>query len=290
VTNQLWQLMFGSGLVRTPQDFGLQGDRPTHPELLDWLAVELVESGWDIRHLIRLMVTSRTYRQTSDAVPAAIAADPDNRLLARGPRYRLASWMIRDAALQASGLLNTSIGGPTVYMPQPPGVWEEIFMGRYSYQPSPGPARYRRTLYTFWRRSSAPTFLFDAAQRRVCEVQTLRTNTPLQALTLLNDSGMLEAAVTLARDAVDREPDHRDRLITLFRRITSRSPSADECLVLDAIWSRAASHYSQSPADAIALFECGQADPPPQGVAVAVAPYAIVASSIFNLDEAMTHE
>ena len=290
VTNHLWQLMFGSGLVRTPQDFGLQGDRPTHPELLDWLAVELVESGWDIRHLIRLMVTSRTYRQTSDAAPAAIAADPDNRLLARGPRYRLASWMIRDAALQASGLLNTSIGGPTVYMPQPAGVWEEIFMGRYSYQTSPGPARYRRTLYTFWRRSSAPTFLFDAAQRRVCEVQTLRTNTPLQALTLLNDSGMLEAAVTLARDAVDREPNHRDRLITLFRRITSRSPSADECLVLDAIWSRAASHYSQSPADAIALFECGQADPPPQGVAVAVAPYAIVASSIFNLDEAMTHE
>jgi hypothetical protein len=290
VTNQLWQLMFGSGLVRTPQDFGLQGDRPTHPELLDWLAVELVESGWDIRHLIRLMVTSRTYRQTSDAVPAAIAADPDNRLLARGPRYRLASWMIRDAALQNSGLLNTSIGGPTVFMPQPPGVWEEIFMGRYSYQPSPGPARYRRTLYTFWRRSSAPTFLFDAAQRRVCEVQTLRTNTPLQALTLLNDSGMLEAAVTLARDAVDRDPDHRGRLVTLFRRITSRSPSADECLVLDAIWSRAASHYSQAPADAIALFDCGQADPPPRDVAVAAAPYAIVASSIFNLDEAMTHE
>ncbi|NLT69670.1 MAG: DUF1553 domain-containing protein, partial [Verrucomicrobiaceae bacterium] len=204
--NHLWQLLFGQGIVRTPEDFGLQGEAPTHPELLDWLAVELVESGWDLRHILRLIATSETYRQSSDTTAAQRERDPANRLLARASRFRLPAWMIRDNALRASGLLNPALGGPPVKPWQPEGVWEEIFMGRYTYQPSVGPAQYRRTLYAYWRRSSAPTFLFDSAQRRVCEVRANLTNTPLHALTLLNDTGMLEASRALA-DAVVALPD-----------------------------------------------------------------------------------
>lgn len=290
VANHLWQITFGDGLVRTVEDFGLQGERPTHPELLDWLAVELVESGWDLRHLLRLMVTSRVYRQSSFASPTALEADPDNRLLARGARYRLPSWMIRDAALRSSGLLNPAIGGPPVFPQQPPGVWEEIFMGRYTYHPSPGPAQYRRSLYAFWRRSSAPTFLFDAAQRRVCEVQTLRTNTPLQALTLLNDTGMLEAAVALAREVVAAEATPAARVRRLFLQVCSREPSAAEMQILQATLARAATHYQSHPADAQAVITAGQGEPLPDDQAAEVAAHAILASSVFNLDEAMTHE
>lgn len=290
VANHLWQIAFGDGLVRSVQDFGLQGERPTHPELLDWLAVELVASGWDLRHLLRLMVTSRVYRQSSFASPAARETDPDNRLLARGPRYRLPSWMIRDAALRSSGLLNPAIGGPPVFPHQPPGVWEEIFMGRYTYHPSPGPAQYRRSLYAFWRRSSAPTFLFDAAQRRVCEVQTMRTNTPLQALTLLNDAGMLEAAVALAREVVAAEREPAARVRRLFLQVCSREPTAAEFPILQSTLARAAAHYQSHPSDAQVVITAGQGEPLPGDQAVEVAAHAILASSIFNLDEAMTHE
>jgi len=290
VVNHLWQIAFGSGLVRTPEDFGLQGEAPTYPELLDHLAVELIESGWDVRHLLRLMVTSRVYRQSSEMTPEALQADPENRWLARGPRYRLPSWMIRDAALRGAGLLNPAIGGPPVYPYQPAGVWEEIFMGRYSYHPSPGPAQYRRTLYAFWRRSSSPTFLFDSAQRRVCEVQLSRTNTPLHALTLLNDVGMLESSVALARRVIAGEPDPNRRLRFAFRQILSRDPDPGEAEVLHATWSRAAEHYANHPADAQALVAIGQGESLHADEAAEVAAYAILASSIFNLDEAMTYE
>ncbi|MFK7778211.1 MAG: PSD1 and planctomycete cytochrome C domain-containing protein, partial [Gimesia sp.] len=194
VVNHLWQMCFGVGLVRTPGDFGLQGERPTHPEVIDWLAVELMEHNWDLKHVLRLIVSSQTYQQRSNISPELLVRDPENRLLARGARFRLPSWMIHDAALKASGLLNTATGGPTVMPYQPQGVWAEMFMGRYRYEPSQGAAQYRRSLYAFWRRSSAPTFLFDSAQRRVCEVRSRRTNTPLQALTLLNDVTILEAS------------------------------------------------------------------------------------------------
>jgi hypothetical protein len=198
IVNHLWQLVFGAGLVRTPDDFGLQGEQPTHPELLDWLAVELMESGWDLRHMMRLMVTSQTYRQSSHVSPDLIERDPYNRLWARASRHRLPSWMLHDAVLKTSGILNPVLGGPPVKPFQPPGIWQDIFMGRFTYEPSPGSARYRRMLYSFWRRSSAPAFLFDQAQRRVCEVRARRTNTPLQALTLLNDEAILEAAHALS--------------------------------------------------------------------------------------------
>jgi len=304
MANHLWQIAFGDALVRTPEDFGLQGERPFHPDVLDWLAVELVESGWDLRHLLRLIVTSDTYRQSSAASPEAIEADPANRQLARGARYRLPSWMLRDAALRTSGLLNPSTGGPPVMPYQPPGVWEEIFMGRYSYDPSPGPAQYRRTVYAFWRRSSAPTFLFDSAQRRVCEVKTMRTNTPLHALTLLNDITMLESASNIARLSLESTLPSDERLTHLFRRIVSRHPEKVELDVMRETLIKAIDTYAKSPDQASALIAIGQPQPSESANAnanadtaqgeiennVQVAAYMIVASLVMNLDEAITHE
>ena len=289
IANQLWQLCFGAGLVRTPDDFGLQGEGPTHPELLDWLAVEFRESGWDVKRLLKTIVTSETYRQSSDVSAALLERDPENRLLARATRFRLPAWMIRDAALRSAGLLNPRLGGPPVRPYQPIGVWREIFMGRFTYDPSVGPAQYRRTLYAFWRRSSAPTFLFDSSQRRVCEVSPRRTNTPLQALTLMNDTTMLEAARTLA-DSVADVAGLEDRLGRLYRRVLSRAPAQHELAILKREYSRAEEHYRASPADALAFATVGQLDPPAEKDAPRRAADMFVADLILNLDEAITHE
>ena len=224
VVNHLWQMMFGAGLVRTPEDFGLQGDQPTHPELLDWLAVEFLESGWNVRHMLRLMVTSKTYQQSSVVSEEVLERDPKNLLLGRTNRYRLPAWMIRDAALQVSGLLHPMLGGPPVKPYQPEGVWAEMFMGRFSYEPSIGSAQYRRTLYAYWRRTAAPTFLFDSAQRRVCEVGMRRTNTPLHALTLLNDVTMLESSRALAESVTSIQG--------LARQVLGRSLAEKESVVM----------------------------------------------------------
>lgn len=272
--NHVWQMLFGAGLVRTPDDFGLQGQRPTHPELLDWLAVDFMENGWDVKRLIKTIVTSETYQQSSDRTDPS---DPTNFLLSRGPRFRLPAWMIRDAALASSGLLNPALGGPPVRPHQPEGVWEEIFMGRYTYEPSQGAAQYRRTLYAFWRRSSAPTFLFDSAQRRVCEVGMNRTNTPLQALTLLNDETIKEASQALAKRLLAAKPE--ERLSKLYEAILSRQPTAQEIAVLQRELDRALNHYRQHPEDARKL----QTTPE-------LAAHTLVATLVFNLDEAITHE
>jgi hypothetical protein len=282
VANHLWQLVFGAGLVRTPEDFGLQGEAPTHPGLLDWLAVELVESGWDLRHLLRLLVTSETYRQSSEVDEALRERDPENRLWARASRHRLPAWMIRDGALAASGLLNPAVGGPPVKPWQPPGVWEEIFMGRFTYQPSVGPARYRRTLYAYWRRSVAPTFLFDSAQRRVCEVRSGRTNTPLQALTLLNDETMREAARLLA----ERFPATQE----MARRVLGRPLETEELAWVEGPRAEARRHYAASPEDAVAFATVGQQEPPPRDLAPELAAGMVAASILLNLDEAISHE
>jgi hypothetical protein len=288
VVNHLWGLMFGQGLVRSMEDFGLQGEAPTHPELLDWLAVELVGSGWDLRHVLRLIATSETFLQDSAVTPELLERDPDNRLLARFPRHRLPAWMIRDHALAASGLLNPALGGPPVKPWQPEGVWEEIFMGRYTYQPSVGPAQYRRTLYAYWRRSSAPTFLFDSAQRRVCEVRMNRTNTPLQALTLLNDAGMLEASRVLAEKVATEDP---DKAITrLAAAILNRAPSDGEAAVLGREHHQSLDYYESNPADAVAFTRVGQQLALDQRNAPKVAAWMTVASLLLNLDEAMTME
>lgn len=288
--NHLWQNCFGAGLVRTPEDFGLQGEAPTHPDLLDWLAVEFVESGWDIKHMLRLIVTSSAYRQSSHTSEALRSRDPDNRLLARGARFRLPSWMLRDAALRVSGLLNPAIGGPPVRPYQPDGVWEEMFMGRFHYDPSEGPAQYRRTLYAFWRRAVGPTFLFDSAQRRICEVRASRTNTPLHALTLLNDRNFLEASRALAAQTAAAEGDATVRLRSLFCRVLSRDPSDAEMAVMNREWDRATAHYRDHPDEALRLLDLEAPD------AAACAPpsdqagYMVVASLLLNLDETLNHE
>ena len=289
--NHLWQLVFGRGLVRTPEDFGLQGELPTHAELLDWLAAEFRDSGWDIKRILRLMVTSDTYRQSSQQTAAARARDPENRLLARADRHRLPAWMLRDGALRHAGLLNPALGGPPVRPYQPDGVWEENFMGRFRYVPSEGPAQYRRTLYAFWRRAVAPTFLFDSAQRRVCEVRQPRTNTPLQALTLLNDASQLAAAAALAERARREAPDDAGRIRVIFRTVLARPPGAEEAVELTRRLTGARRHYAAHPADAASFLAAvlPDADPaPPQPVESAA--LTVLAGLVLNLDEAISRE
>jgi hypothetical protein len=290
VVNHLWQMLFGAGLVRTPEDFGMQGEQPTHPELLDWLAVEFMESGWDVKHLLTRMATSATYRQDSKVSAALLARDPENRLLARGPRFRLPSWMLRDAALRTAGLLNPAVGGPPVKPYQPAGVWEEMFMGRFRYEPSEGAAQYRRTLYAFWRRAIAPTFLFDTAQRRVCEVRTSRTNTPLQALTLLNDETFLEASRALATQVLRHPGDMKERLQFLSRRVLSRAATEAEIAVLQRELDRALTHYRARSEDAVKFLDFGQTPPDARVNISELAAHTVVASLMLNLDEAITHE
>jgi hypothetical protein len=284
--NHLWQLCFGTGLVKTAEDFGLQGERPSHPELLDWLAVECVESGWNVKHLLKLMVMSSTYRQSSRVEESLQARDPENRLLARGARFRLPAWMLRDAALHASALFHAAIGGPPVRPFQPAGVWEENFMGRFTYEPSEGPAQYRRTLYAFWRRSIAPTFLFDSAQRRSCEIRISRTNTPLQALTLLNDENYLEASRALAASVLKKPQPIREMSL----RVLSRVPSEKEMAILMREHDRALEYYRTHPSDASTFLDRGHFVPEPSLAKPELAALTIVASMLFNLDEAITHE
>ncbi len=291
IVNHFWQMLFGTGLVKTTEDFGLQGERPSHPELLDWLAVDFMEHGWDIKRLLKLIVTSETYQQSSSVSAALLARDPENRLLARGSRYRLPSWMLRDAALKSSGLLNPALGGPPVRPYQPDGVWEEMFMGRFKYEPSEGAAQHRRTVYAFWRRAIAPTFLFDSAQRRVCEVRPSRTNTPLQALTLLNDANYLAAARALAGHALQAGTDPATRLTEITRRVVSRPPTPREAVILERELDRALIHYRTHPADARKFLSqtnyqrTEQTQPDAE-----VAAYTLVASLVLNLDEALNHE
>ncbi|MBL8819730.1 MAG: PSD1 domain-containing protein [Planctomyces sp.] len=299
VVNHFWQMMFGQGLVRTVEDFGVQGEPPTHPELLDWLAVEFVESGWNIRHLLRLMVTSQTYQQTSVISPDLRMKDPENRWLARSHRFRVPSWMLRDNVLSTSGLLNPAIGGPPIRPWQPPGVWEENFMGRFRYEPSQGPAQYRRTIYAFWRRAVAPTFLFDSAQRRVCEVRSNRTNTPLHALTLLNDVGYLEAARAIAEATITQQNSESDRIQKIAERILLRRLNEQELSPLLNTFNSTKLWYQDHPDDALAflqacnpndLFVKHSADTHSSDDSAQLAAFVVTAASIYNLDEAITHE
>ncbi len=231
--NRFWQQLFGIGLVKTTEDFGVQGEIPKHLELLDWLAADFRSGGWNLKALVRQIVTSHTYRQSSKVSPALAERDPDNRLLARGPRFRLPAWMLRDQALAASGLLVSRLGGPPVNGYQPAGVWEEATFGGKGYRQDHGDSLYRRSLYTFWRRISAPTMFFDSATRQICTVKVLRTNTPLHALLTLNDTTFVEAARALAERVLTAgvpkagepggaEPDAGARIDEAFRRVLAR--------------------------------------------------------------------
>ncbi|MBC7855517.1 MAG: DUF1553 domain-containing protein, partial [Pirellulaceae bacterium] len=238
--NRFWQMYFGAGLVKTAEDFGSQGEWPTHPELLDYLAAEFsgqagsLPHNWDIKRFQRLIVTSSTYRQSSHVVAAAAAKDPENRLLARGPRIRLSAEMIRDQALAASGLLVEQLGGPSVMPYQPPGLWTEL-TGGDDYKPGKGADLYRRSLYTFWKRTIAPPAMlaFDASTREFCTVRETRTNTPLQALALLNEQTFFAAAGEFAKSTLALPlADDNGRLIYMFQTATSREPMAAELEVL----------------------------------------------------------
>ncbi len=223
--NRWWQSLFGRGIVATPEDFGSQGQLPSHPELLDWLSRTFIDSGWDVKHLMRLIVTSATYRQSSDVPADLLAKDPDNVLLARGPRFRLSAEMIRDGALASAGLLVETIGGPPVKPYQPPGLWEE--KSGLTYQRDQGAGSHRRSLYSFWKRTSPPPSMltFDATTREVCAVKRQSTATPLQALVLLNDPQFIEAARALAQRAFREGGSNlANRITFIVRTLTGRLP------------------------------------------------------------------
>jgi hypothetical protein len=288
--NRMWQTFFGAGIVKTAEDFGSQGDLPVHPELLDWLATEFIKK-WDVKALHRLIVTSASYRQSSHVTPELLDRDPGNRLLTRGPRLRLSSFAIRDQALALSGLLVEKRGGPPVKPYQPPGIWEEFSFNFNRYTQDHGEALYRRSLYMFWRRSVGPTTLFDTAPRQVCTVRSERTNSPLHALSLFNDTAFMEAARVWAERLMKqggKRPE--ERLALAFRMATSRQPTTAEREVLLKGFSRLLSQYRADPEAARKLVSVGEF-PRDQSLDVAeLAANAGVVSLILNLDEVMTKE
>jgi hypothetical protein len=289
--NRYWQQYFGAGLVKTVEDFGSQGEWPSHPELLDYLATEFVRTGWDVKALQRLLVTSATYRQSSRVTPALLQRDPDNRLLARGPRFRLPAEMIRDQALAASGLLVERVGGPSVKPYQPAALWREL--ADVNYVQDHGPSLYRRSLYTFWKRTVAPPEMiaFDAAGRETCIVRETRTNTPLQALTLMNDVTFVEAARVLAqRVMTEGGATPEGRLTLAFHLATGRRPRRAELRVLVGDLQEQLAQYRQDPNAATKLLSVGEFARSDKLDVGELAAYTAVASLILNLDEAVTRE
>ncbi|MGL4512445.1 MAG: DUF1553 domain-containing protein [Lacipirellulaceae bacterium] len=291
--NRYWQELFGVGLVATTGDFGVTGDLPSHPELLDWLAVEFRESGWDVKRFFRLVVTSETYRQSAAATAEKVGRDPENRLLSRGPRRRLDAEMVRDQALASSGLLVEKLGGPSVKPYQPEGIWEAVTMpgsDTYKYERDRGEALYRRSMYTFWKRSAPPAMLetFNAPSRESCVVQRERTNTPMQALVTLNDPQFVEAARVLAEKAIEGAgPDPGERLEWISRRVLARPLLADESAPVLAMVTRLTKHYSEHPDDAEKLAAVGEAPRAAGAPAGDVAAWTLAASTVMNLDEAL---
>lgn len=288
--NRLWQQIFGRGIVATSEDFGAQGSPPTHPELLDWLAAEYMDSGWDTKALLKTIVTSATYRQESRIRPELREHDPENLLLARAPRVRLAAQAIRDQALAVSGLLTDKIGGPSVRPYQPDGLWKELANAE-TYTHDMDEDLYRRSLYTYWKRTIAPPSMltFDAAGRETCVVRQPRTNTPLQALNLMNDPTYVEAARALAIRMLDSRASPDDRLDYGFLLATARRPTDSERRILSEALSLAHSRYSASPKEADAFLRVGEYGSSWPDKAE-LAAYATAASLILNLDETITKE
>lgn len=286
--NRYWQHFFGIGLVKTSEDFGVQGERPTHPELLDWLAVEFIRTGWDVKALHKLIVMSATYQQNSDVPPELAECDLYNRLLARGPRFRLSAQSLRDQALALSGLLVERLGGPGVLPYQPPGVWEDFSLGKISYQQSQGDDLYRRSVYTFWRRSVGPTTLFDNAGRQVCTVRPSLTNTPLHALTLLNDTTFVEAGRKFAERILQERSNPAERVRYAFRLATCREPSESELTSLLTSLQFLVDEYRANPEAAAEFVRVGEAPYDDQLDAIDVAAYGSLMNVILNLDEVET--
>ncbi len=330
--NRYWQTFFGTGLVKTVEDFGVQGEKPSHPELLDWLATEFMGSGvwgpgsgaqprtpdprpktlsapWDVKALVKLIVMSATYRQSSKVISKPVISkqatdhrllttdysslyerDPENRLLARGPRYRLPSWMLRDFALAASGLLVDQCGGPSVKPYQPEGIWEEATFGKKTYQQDHGDALYRRSLYIFWRRIVGPTMFFDNAARQTCTVKTFRTNTPLHALTTLNDITYVEAARALAERVMLAAPKSDARLEHAFRLVLARKPTAAERKILLSRLDALQQQFTADKDAAQKLLTVGESKRNEKLAPAEHAAWTGLCSLVLNLDEAVSKE
>ncbi len=291
--NRFWQELFGTGIVRTSGDFGVAGELPTHPELLDWMAVEFRESGWDIKKFFTLLVTSATYRQSAVANPDKLEKDPQNRFLSRGPRFRMDAEMIRDYALASSGLLVEKIGGPSVKPYQPPGVWEAVAMigsNTRDYRPDKGESLYRRSMYTFWKRAAPPASMeiFNAPNRETCATRRERTNTPLQALVTLNDPQFVETARVLAQRTLKEAGDKDEsRLDFMARRILCRPLRAEETKIIQNVQKELLDYYKAQPAEAKKLLVFGEA--PVEGAMdpASLAAWTMVANQLLNLDEVL---
>ncbi len=291
--NRAWQTFMGQGLVKTSEDFGVQSQRPIHRDLIDWLAVEFRESGWDMKKLNRLIVSSATYRQSSRVTQEHLAHDPENQYYARFPRMRLPAMILRDVALAASGLLVQKIGGKPVYPYQPEGIWETLAITKerdFTYPKSHGKDLYRRSLYTFWRRTVGPANLFDASSRQVCKVKSSVTNTPLHALTTLNDTTWAESARVLAERIITQSSSNDERITNVMRRILSRPPTEREQTIIKAMLTRQTDFFRKDPKAAQAAVAVGEWPVNQKLDAVELAVWTQICLAIFNLDEALTRE
>ncbi|HET6251111.1 MAG TPA: DUF1553 domain-containing protein, partial [Tepidisphaeraceae bacterium] len=290
--NRWWQMYFGVGIVKTSEDFGVTGEFPSHPELLDYLATELVSSGWNVKAMQKLIVMSATYRQSSNISAEALERDPENRLLARGPRFRLAAETIRDSALAISGLLVEHVGGPSVKPYQPDGLWEDVSVDhRGKYVADKGDGLYRRSLYTFWKRTCPPPAMmsFDAPLREVCLARRARTNTPLQSLVLMNDPQFVEAARNLAERMIKHGGNSpADCLNFAYRIALDREPTDAERQILLELFEEARAKYRSDKPAAEKLLAVGQSPVDKEQDAATLAAYTVVASTILNLDETIS--
>jgi hypothetical protein len=296
VVNRLWQMHFGIGLVKTSEDFGIRGDFPSHPQLLDWLASEFIRSGWDVKYIQGLIVTSATYRQSSRSTPEQVLRDPENRLLARGPRKALAAEFVRDQALLVSGLLVGHLGGSSVLPYQPDGLWREVSYspGEYTAQEfvqDHGEKLYRRGMYTFWKRAVPPPSLdiFGAPDREVCTVRRRPTNTPFHSLVLLNDPAYVEAARQLAERLIRAASNDRERIEIGFRSLTSRLPNESEVEILLRVLKQQKLKYSHDVNAASELIRVGEHPADSSLDSGEVASWTIVAATLINLREALTN-
>jgi hypothetical protein len=293
VVNRMWQEVFGRGLVETSGDFGVMGARPSHAELLDWLAVEFREGGWDVKNFYRLLVTSATYRQSTKVTADHLAKDAGNRFLSRGPRFRMDGEMLRDSALAASGLLVEKLGGPSVKPYQPAGLWEEVAMpesNTRTYVPDKGEGLYRRSLYTFWKRGSMPPSMetFDATSRETVCTRRARTNTPLQAFVTMNDPQWVEAARKLAERSIHAAADVDGRLDFIARNTINRPLSPRETALLRRTAEKFHAAYAGDAAAAKDLLAIGDLPADAKISPSELAEWTLIASQFLNLDEFLT--
>jgi hypothetical protein len=289
--NQIWQEIFGKGIVKTSGDFGMQGELPSHPALLDWIAVDFMTHGWDIKRLVKQLVTSSTYRQSAMVTDEKFSNDPDNIFLARAPRTRVEAELVRDVVLSSSGLLVKKIGGPSVKPYQPDGLWEGATSGRgilSVYKQDHGDALYRRGLYTFVKRTVPPPTMgiFDASNRDQCEVRRLRTNTPLQALMMMNDPTVLEASRVLAAKLLSEDSGVTDKITKAFRLIICRKPTEEEITLLNKYYTNELSIIKEDTAKA--LLNVGEYPLPEKTDRITLAAMMQVVSAIYNLEETIT--